>query len=84
MNLCEEQMLIQIRKRLKTNTQEFINVIICSENVILKEIFQFLTMEPFTGSSQNGVWIKFLIFEALDEMLSTFNNVSIKTIIYGM
>lgn len=74
-------MLIQIRKCLKTNTKEFINVIICSENLILKEMLQFLTMEPFIGSSQNDVWIKFLIYEAVDEMLSIFNNTTVKTII---
>lgn len=75
-------MLIQIRKCLKTITKEFINVFIFSKNLILK-MFHFLTMEPFTGSSQNDIWIKFLIFEALDKMLSTFNNVSVKTMIYG-
>lgn len=77
-------MLIKIRKCLKTNIKEFINVIICSENLISKDMNQVLNMDPFTSSSQNGVWIKFLIFKALDEMLSTFNNVSVKTIIYGM
>lgn len=77
-------MLIEIRKCVKTNIKEFINVIICSENLISKDTNQFLIMESFTDSSQNGAWIKFLIFEALDELLSTFNNVSVKTIIDGM
>jgi len=76
-------MIIQIRKRLKTNTKELINVIICCENLILK-MLQTLTTEPFVGSSQNDVCITFLIFEALDEMLSTFNNTGVKTTIYGM
>lgn len=52
-------MLIEIRKCLKTNIKEFINVIICSENLISKDMNQVLIMDPFTGSSQNGVWIKF-------------------------